>query len=61
MFKVITESGNGIQGIYKESGKLYRSTTCFIKGVKCQIEETNIGITHYLKKASKAENSKIKS
>ena len=39
LFKTITENGNGVQGIYKETGKLYRSTICYIKGIKCQVEE----------------------
>jgi microsomal dipeptidase-like Zn-dependent dipeptidase len=43
-FKTITESGNGIQGVYTDGGKLYRSRTCYIKGLKCKVEETNIGI-----------------
>jgi hypothetical protein len=39
-FYSITEDGNGIQGKYTESGNLYRSTFCFIKGIKCRAIET---------------------
>jgi hypothetical protein len=42
-FHNITESGHGIQGVYTASGKLYRSTTCFIKAVKCKAEEAYLG------------------
>jgi hypothetical protein len=45
-FKTITESGNGVQGVYTDTGKLYRSRTCYIKGLKCKVEETNIGTIH---------------
>lgn len=57
-FKTITESGTGIQGVYKESGKLYRSRTCYIKGVKCEIEETTFGITQNLSNAKKKSSTK---
>lgn len=42
-FHPITETKKGIQGIYTISGKLYRSTVCFIKGVKCKAEEISLG------------------
>jgi hypothetical protein len=45
IFKTITESGNGVQGVYKDTGKLYRSRICYIKGAKCTVEETNICTT----------------
>lgn len=41
-FYSITEDGNGIQGMYTESGNLYRSPFCFIKGVKCRAIETTL-------------------
>ncbi|HTI60385.1 hypothetical protein [Mucilaginibacter sp.] len=39
----ITESGHGVQGKYMEGEKLYRSTLCIIKGVKCNAEEAYFG------------------
>jgi hypothetical protein len=43
-FYHITEAGNGLQGKYIQSGKLYRSLFCFIKGIKSKAEgyEQNI-------------------
>lgn len=39
----ITLDGHGCQGKYIETGKLYRSTTCFIKGIKCFADEAYFG------------------
>lgn len=39
-FYDITNEGNGLQGKYLESGNLYRSPFCFVKGVKCKAIET---------------------
>jgi len=41
-FYYITQAGNGIQGKYTKSGNFYRSTFCFIKGVKCKAIETTL-------------------
>ncbi|HTK19196.1 MAG TPA: hypothetical protein VL442_06780 [Mucilaginibacter sp.] len=42
-FYNITYDGHGCQGRYIESGKLYRGTTCYIKGIKCYAEEAYLG------------------
>ncbi|MEO3405879.1 hypothetical protein AAFN85_18350 [Mucilaginibacter sp. CAU 1740] len=43
MFYNITNDGHGCQGKYIEDGKLYRSSRCFIKGVKCFAGEAYFG------------------
>lgn len=42
-FYTITEDGSGIQGMYKETEKLYRSTNCIIRGIKCTAEQSASG------------------
>ncbi|WCT13666.1 hypothetical protein [Mucilaginibacter jinjuensis] len=39
----ITLDGHGCQGKYIDSGKLYRSAKCFIKGVTSKAEEAYLG------------------
>ncbi|WDF55256.1 hypothetical protein [Mucilaginibacter sp. KACC 22063] len=39
----ITLDGHGCQGKYLDSGKLYRSTKCFIKNIQCKAEEAYLG------------------
>jgi hypothetical protein len=39
----ITFSGHGVQGKFVDTGKLYRSTICYIKGVKFRVEEAHLG------------------
>lgn len=53
MFKTITGSGIGTQGVYRDTGKLYRSTLCYIKGIKCQVEDANIEVSKSTLKAKK--------
>jgi len=43
VFYNITIDGHGCQGKYVENGKLYRGATCFIKGVKCLVDEAYLG------------------
>lgn len=42
-FHTITNDGNGIQGKYKDTDKLYRSTICIIRGIKCNAEQSTSG------------------
>ena len=42
-FYNITHDGKGCQGKYIETGKLYRTTICFIKGIKCLAEAAYFG------------------
>lgn len=39
----ITIDGHGCQGKYVDDGKLYRGTSCFIKGIRCFAEEACFG------------------
>lgn len=42
-FYNITTSGHGCQGKYVEDGKLYKGNVCYIKGLKCFVEEAYLG------------------
>jgi hypothetical protein len=42
-FHSITKDGNGIQGKFKDTEKLYRSTICIIRGIKCNAEQSASG------------------
>lgn len=43
VFYNITQDGHGCQGKYIASEKLYRSSFCYIKGIKCKAQEAYLG------------------
>lgn len=57
IFKTITETGIGTQGIYRDTGKLYRTNICYIKGIKCRVEDANIGIAKRFAKTKTKPNA----
>jgi hypothetical protein len=42
IFYNITNDGKGCQGKYSQSENLYRSPFCFIKGIKCKAEASEL-------------------